>query len=386
MFDGVAGGQWQDWLTPEQGALSYLPPSYARQCRLLPLKMDGSRLVCATAEPVDLALMGEVQFRLQRELVLVRVPAQALQTALETHCGRKAVPELNDLVDSVTHRAKKPKKVVDRTKATLEWGSRPTKVVAVTGGKGGVGKTALSCNLAVGFAQRGLRVALIDADFCAPNVHVALGIKPETSLADVVAGRVDTLNALTPGPAGIQVLAGEPGAMECAGLHYSALSDIGAAYGRFGLGFDVVVVDTAAGAHPNNLSMLHMADEVLVVLSPDPTGVNDAFVTVRAAFQARPDHRVSVVANRVQSAKEAHELFGKFLSFLGPVRGTLTFRGWIPDEKTVAKATRACKPFVLSSPRNPASRVVGSLVTAYSTLEMHANAPLGAAGFRAQTG
>lgn len=378
---GLVTGQWREWLTPEPGALSFVPASFARQYKLLPLKLEGDKLVCATYEPVDLAQLGEAQFKLQRELTLVRVPQAAFQSAVDFHCGRKAMPELSDLVDSVTVRDKKPKRRIDRSKASLDWASRPTKVIAVTGGKGGVGKTAFSCNVAVALAQAGLRVAILDADFTAPNVHVALAIKPEVTLADVIARRSDLTAAMQVGPAGVHVLCGEPGANECAAMHYAALSELGAGYGRFGLEHDALIVDTGAGAHPNTISMLHMADEVVVVLSPDPTGVNDAFVTVKAALAARPDHKISIVVNRARTEKDAKDLYGRFRSFIGPTKARIEFRGWIPDDKAVATSVKFCQPFMLREPRSKASRAVREIAAKLAATEVTNSAPLQAAGW-----
>ena len=378
---GMVTGQWREWLTPEPGALSFVPPSFARQYRLLPLKLEGGKLVCATCEPVDLASLSEAQFKLQRELTLVKVPPAAFQSAVDFHCGRRQMPELNDLVDSVTNKDKKPKKRVDRTKASMDWASRPTKVIAVTGGKGGVGKTAFSCNLAVALAQTGLRVAVLDADFTAPNVHVCFAMKPEVTLADVIARRADVGAALQIGPAGVHVLCGEPGAPECASLHYAAMSELGAGYGRFGMEHDILVVDTGAGAHPNTVSMLHMADEVVVVLSPDPTGVNDAFVTLRAALAARPDHKVSIVVNRARSEKDAKDLYARFRSFIGPTKARIEFRGYIPDDKAVATSVKYCQPFMLREPRSKASKAVREIAARLAATEVTGAAPLQAAGW-----
>ena len=234
--------------------------------------------------------------------------------------------------------------------------THPVQVVAVTGGKGGVGKTNVSINLAVSLANMGRRVALLDADLGLANIDVLLGLRPNRNLEDVLEGTCSLLDIMLTGPGGIRIIPASSGtqkmtmlgAMEHAGLIH-AFSDISDQ-------IDVLVIDTAAGISDSVVSFVRAAQEVLVVVCDEPSSITDAYALIKLLNRDYGLDRFRVLANMTRSTQEGRNLFNKLTQvterFLDV---TLQYVGHIPFDESVRKAVQRQKAVVDLSPRSKAA-------------------------------
>ena len=221
--------------------------------------------------------------------------------------------------------------------------------LAVTGGKGGVGKTLVAVNLALLAARAGYRTLLADLDPGLANADVHLRLAPRWTLDDLAAGACSPAEAIAPGPAGLAVLAGRSGSTALAGDGAtSAVAAAHAALARAARGFDLVVCDTGAGIGPAVLGTLERAALALLVTTPDPAAATDAYALCKLLLQrGRPAPHL--VVNRVRDREHALRTSARLSSiaqrFLG---ATLPFAGWLRTETGLERSVAHQRPFALS--------------------------------------
>lgn len=251
-------------------------------------------------------------------------------------------------------------------------GPRAPHSIAVTSGKGGVGKTQLAANIAVSLARRGLSVVLFDADLGLASLDLALGLSPEWDLRSVFEGDKRIEEILVEGPMGVTLLPACPGRYEMANLGPAERNAIANAVDEVARGFDVLVIDTGAGIGGNAVSFASAADDVLLVTTPDPTSVRDAYAMAKVLNRRSGLERIHLVANQVCSEAEGLELHGCLQAI---VRRFLTleldYLGCVPSDDSVRHAVVARVPFLLRTPDSLAARATDALVR---RLEPHAPA------------
>lgn len=233
------------------------------------------------------------------------------------------------------------------------------RIIAVTSGKGGVGKTNLAVNLGLSLVERGKRVAVLDADMGLANVDIVIGKVPKFNLSHVLAGEKTLEEIIMDGPGGLKVLAGGSGAEELANLSQWKLNRFLGSLQTLDEMFDVVLIDTGAGISRNVLGFVLSAQEVVVVTTPDPTAITDAYSLVKVIASKQPQNRVGLLVNMVDSLKQAQNVYNKlrlvaqrFLDI------ELQFFGAIPDEAVVREAVRRQRPFLMAYPNSQASKAV----------------------------
>lgn len=231
------------------------------------------------------------------------------------------------------------------------------KVIAVTSGKGGVGKTNFSANFAISLSQFGHNVVLFDADLQLANVDIALGITAQHTLSQVVNGEMSIREILANGPGGIKVAAGGSAVhkLMTAGPKRTAqffeqiedLRDV----------TDFLIYDTAAGLESRVTRFLEQSDEVVLVTTPDPTAITDAYATAKVLFKKNPDAVVRVVVNMVRSEEEAIAIYGHLnricKTFLDQ---ELFYLGFVRWDQQASIATRQRRPITISAPQADAAR------------------------------
>lgn len=236
-------------------------------------------------------------------------------------------------------------------------GEQPIQVVAITGGKGGVGKTSVSVNLGLALTGLGKRVTLLDADLGLANVDVLLGIRAERTIADVMNGhcglrdivvRTESGLSVIPASSGIQSVA-NMGPMEHAGLIH--------AFSELGDDMDMLLIDTAAGIADNVVSFVRASREVIVVVCDEPSSMTDAYALIKVLNRDCRKRDFRIVANMTRNATEGEKLFRKFAAaatrFLDV---NLQYAGDIPWDDTLRKSTQRQKPLLEGWPGCPAAR------------------------------
>lgn len=236
------------------------------------------------------------------------------------------------------------------------------RLVAVISGKGGVGKTNVAVNLAVCMASLGRRVVLLDADLGTANADVLCDLTPSRTLAHVVAGGCGLDDVLIEAPGGFQLVAGASGLAQMAALGQVQRQKIVEQVHQLEHSCDLVLIDTGAGIGPNVLGFAGSADQLLVVTTPDPTAITDAYAAIKTVHRIRKDADVRVLVNMVRDPEEAEAVFDridtvcrKFLDL------TIFYAGHLLHDAVVAAAVRERVPFVLSRPQCEASDCISQL-------------------------
>jgi len=243
-------------------------------------------------------------------------------------------------------------------------------VIAITSGKGGVGKTNISVNLAIRLAEAGKSVVLLDADLGLANADVICNIDLPANLSHVIARRKDLSEVLVAAPGGFSLIGGASGLARMADLTDADRQRIVNAMAELEAQADVILIDTGAGISPNVLAFTRAADHVLVVTTPEPTAITDAYAVVKVisrADKARPyghenDRRLSLLVNQARNENEARIVHDRIAKVARQFLGVSVFdAGYIPADEQVSAAVRKRSPFVLSAPKCAASHAVSQL-------------------------
>lgn len=238
----------------------------------------------------------------------------------------------------------------------------PTRVIAVTSGKGGVGKTNVTANLGLALAQRRQRVLILDADLGLANVDIAMGLLPRYNLTHVLRGDMELEEIITPGPLGVSIIASGSGVRELANLSDAARGRLLDALAGLKAEYDYLLIDTSAGLGKNVLGFVLAADEVVVVTTPEPTAFMDAYSMIKVVFSENPYARVRLVLNMVRDEVEAREVTDKLTvlahRFLGAAIAPL---GHVVRDQRVGEAVREQTPFLMLYPGSAAARCIHAL-------------------------
>ena len=256
--------------------------------------------------------------------------------------------------------------VIHNTK--LDSLAAPVQVIAVTGGKGGVGKTSVSVNLATALAASGKRVVLLDGDLGLANADVFLGLSPRYTLAHVLSGERTLDEILVTAPQGFQVVPAASGAADLANMGSSEHLGLVRAFSSLAARVDVMIVDTAAGISHSVLQFSQAAQHVVVVICDEPASLTDAYALVKVLSRSHGVSRFRVVANQIRIPGAGAELFNRFervtARFLDVV---LEFAGEIPEDELLRRSVREQRPVFDAYPACPASRAFKKLAARADT-------------------
>lgn len=240
--------------------------------------------------------------------------------------------------------------------------SRPVQVIAITGGKGGVGKTNISINLAVGLADLRRRVLLLDADLGLANIDILLGLKAQHTLADVLAGQCSLQNVIVQGPSGIRIVPASSGVKQMAGLSVQEHAALIHEFSTLNDQIDILLVDTAAGISDTVVSFVRASHEVLIIVCDEPSSITDAYALIKILNKDYGVQRFRVVANMVRSVQEGTNLFNKLnLVCSRFLDVALQYVGHVPFDEQVRKAVQRQKSLLEFAPRCKASQAIRTL-------------------------
>ena len=234
---------------------------------------------------------------------------------------------------------------------------KPVRVFAVASGKGGVGKTNVSVNLATSFAQMGRKVMIMDADLGLANVDVMLGLQPRLNLSHVIKGECTLEEIILDAPGGIKVIPASSGIQNMAELTPAEHAGLIRAFSELNTDLDILIVDTAAGISDGVVSFSKAAQELIVVVCDEPASITDAYALIKLLNRDHGMRRFRVLANMAHSEKEGRELFAKLVKvtdrFLDEV--VLDFLGSVPYDENLRKAVKKQRPVVDVFPGTKAS-------------------------------
>jgi len=224
-------------------------------------------------------------------------------------------------------------------------------VITVTSGKGGVGKSNVAVNLAIALSRRGKNVAIVDMDLGLANVNVITGVQPANNLLHVFEKEKQIEEIIEPGPGGINILAGASGEEKLANLSPVQCRRFLQKLGKLDRLVDILIVDTAAGLSENVLQFVCAADRTLLVSTPEPTAITDAYAVIKSVINRKSSKNINLIINRARSIMEAKKVGDKmkrissdFLNF------SLQILGFMVEDECVSRAVRSREPFYLAYP------------------------------------
>lgn len=236
--------------------------------------------------------------------------------------------------------------------------SKKTKIITITSGKGGVGKSNFVVNLSINLVKRGKRVLIFDADIGMGNDDVLMGIYPKHNVLDLISGKLEIEDIIVEGPKGVKLLPGGSG--------LNNIEDLEAKQREFFLkkiemleGFDYIFIDTGAGISRNVLAFISCSDEVILVTTPEPTSLTDGYSLLKAVNHFKIKSKASIVVNKVLEKKEGEKTFLKLKSAVNRFLALdVNYLGYIFDDRKITMSVRNQLPFIIGYPSCDASKCI----------------------------
>jgi flagellar biosynthesis protein FlhG len=249
----------------------------------------------------------------------------------------------------------------------------PVQVIAVTGGKGGTGKTSVAVNLATACAQSGRKVMLLDGDLGLANVDVLLGLTPRCTLEHVLRGERRLEEVILETKSGVRVVPAASGVAKMAALTASEQAGIVQAFSALPGPIDVLIIDTAAGISESVLQFCQAAQQVLVVLRDEPTSLTDTYALIKVLSRGHGVRHFRIVANMTRAPGQGDNVFTRLQRVTDRyLEVVLEYAGEIPEDSAVQKAVQAQRPVTEAFPGSPASQAFARLARAVSRWPMPA--------------
>lgn len=207
------------------------------------------------------------------------------------------------------------------------------KVLAVTGGKGGVGKTTVSVNMAIALAKMGKKVLIFDADLGLANVDVMLGLKPKKTIYDLVRNNANINDVCIKGPAGIQIIPSASGIQELVDLDKDKSIEIIRSFSALNGDFDYMIVDLAAGISKQVIDFTHASQHILLVVCNEPSSIIDSYAVVKILHQSCAREKFGVIVNKVKSLNESHQVYLNFQHTVNKFMNVnIEYVGYLPND------------------------------------------------------
>jgi flagellar biosynthesis protein FlhG len=246
-------------------------------------------------------------------------------------------------------------------------GTTPVQVIAVTGGKGGTGKTSVAVNLAQALANAGRHTLLLDADLGMANVDVMLGLEARHTLFDVLYGPCKLEDIILTGTQNLQVIPAASGVSQLANLGRQECAGLVRAFSDLREPLETLVVDTATGISSSVASFCSAASEILVVACNEPAALRDTAAQIQVLFAEYGVRRFRILANMVSCAHEGQQLFQSILGqFTNNLDFTLSYAGYIPADDQLRRAVALHQPVVNAFPRSRAAMALTALANRVS--------------------
>ncbi|MCI0667239.1 MAG: MinD/ParA family protein [Methylococcaceae bacterium] len=245
---------------------------------------------------------------------------------------------------------------------------RPVRVLAVTSGKGGVGKTNVSVNLGTALAEFGHSVVLLDADMGLANIDVLLGLSPRYNFFHVLEGEKSLDEVMVKGPAGLMVVPGASGIQKMAELTTTEQAAVIRSFSEFDQEIDVLIVDTAAGISSGVVNFAKACQEVVVVVCDEPTSLTDAYAFIKLLNRDHGLCRFQVLTNMMSSAEQGQNLFAKLCKVTDQFLDVnLHFFGSVPEDPYLRKSVRKQAPVVQAYAQSPSAQAFRNLARKIET-------------------
>ena len=256
---------------------------------------------------------------------------------------------------------------------TMEEGH--ARVITITSGKGGVGKTNFTINLGLALRKLGYRVTILDADLGLANIDVIVGMIPKYTLAHVIRNEKSIEEVIVEGPEGIKIVSGGSGLSELVNLSEEQLSNLVYSLKVLGKSADFLLIDTGAGINNSVMSFVHATNEIVLVTTPEPTSITDAYAMIKNIVSHDKDKKIRLLINRIENNQEGAAIFEKLNTasqrFLNV---SLEKLGYLYDDIIVSKSVKSQVPFICNYPNSLVSQgvlAIASRITNESSNEIY---------------
>ncbi|MBD3610703.1 MAG: MinD/ParA family protein [Gammaproteobacteria bacterium] len=241
---------------------------------------------------------------------------------------------------------------------------QPVRVITVTSGKGGVGKTNVSVNLAMAMIETGKDVMIMDADLGLANVDVMLGLHPRYNLSHVISGEMAMEDIILEGPAGLKMVPAASGTQMMAGLSPTQHAGIIRSFSELHQNLDVLIVDTAAGISDSVVAFSKASQEVIVVVCDEPASITDAYALIKLLNRDHGLNRFRVVANMVASVEQGRDVYEKIARVTDRyLYVEMDYMGAVPFDPALKQAVQKQQPVFSYQPHAPSSEAFRQLVS-----------------------
>lgn len=262
-------------------------------------------------------------------------------------------------MDQATHLRKMVKTESNRAhhrKDSIRDGSSPVKdtpkVMTISSGKGGVGKTNVVVNLAIACQRRGKKVLIFDADLGLANIDIIFGLNPKHNIEEIIRGGQDLSRIIVEGPEGVAVIPASSGVQELTHLTEGQKINLLNEFDNLNDRFDILLIDTGAGISSNVIYFNLAAEERIVVVTPEPTSVTDAYALIKVMFQEHGVQNFYLLMNMVKDEKEAMSVYQNLSQVVARFMGgiSIDYAGFIPRDSRLQDAVNRRKPVISSYP------------------------------------
>lgn len=241
-----------------------------------------------------------------------------------------------------------------------------TKVVSVVSGKGGVGKSNFSVNFAIALRQAGKRVLLMDLDIGMANADILMGISTRYNIVDMIENQLSIWDIIEKGPGGIAFISGGTGFSKVFQLNERKFNRFVEQLEKLNGGYNYIIFDMGAGVNENSLKFILSSNESIIITTPEPTAITDAYAMLKYLLQLKKDIECKILINRTDSKKEAIKTGENFKRvarrFLDK---EVAFLGYLPNDKLVLKAVKRQVPFILLEPKGRISKNLQEIARLY---------------------
>jgi len=261
-------------------------------------------------------------------------------------------------MDQAVHLREKAKEIREKNRPKVsESGIRPDlRVIAVTSGKGGVGKTNVTANLAIALAKKGKRVLVLDADLGLANMDILLGLTPQYNIQHILDGRKVLAEVIVEGPSNIKVLPAASGVVKMTNLSEDERLRLLSEFENYDEPLDILLIDTGAGISENVMYFLVAAQQTIIVATPDPTSITDAYAVMKVLSTEYSENRFLLLPNNVPGERAAKKIYEDLSSVASRFLNiSIDLIGYIPADNHVQKAVRNRKAVLEMFPDSDAS-------------------------------
>jgi len=269
----------------------------------------------------------------------------------------------------MTDQAENLRKIMrsrDLDKETIMSTEDKAKVIAISSGKGGVGKTNFAVNFSVSLKRLGYEVVIIDADLGLSNIEILTGINVSNRISDIIYSDKDIFEIMNKGPEGIKIISGGSGLKELNLLKNENFSRLIKEIEKLQVSSDYIIIDTGAGISSSVIDFIMTSNEVIVICTPDPTSLMDSYTLIKSIVYTGFNGKIKVVCNMVKDRKEGIEIFDRLYNAANNfLKIQIEYLGYIEKNDLVNYAVRNQTPFIVSHPNNSISKRINIIAMDY---------------------